>query len=51
MSNHKGKEQEKGTEKNGEELQKQPENNKMAINVYLSKITLNVSGLNALIKR
>ena len=35
------------------ELQKQPENkcNKMAISTHLSITTLNVSGLNALIKR
>ena len=33
-----------------ENLQKQPQNNKMAINTYLSIITLNVNGLHAPIK-
>ena len=37
----------RATEKNREELQKQPENNKMVINTYLSMITLNVNELNS----
>ena len=51
--NHKPqKRKEAEKERKKEEIQKQPEKMfKMAINVYLWKITLNINGLNTLIKR
>ena len=50
LTNHERREQEKkGTKTNYKKNHKT--NNKMAINIYLLKMTLNLNGLVALIKR